>query len=257
MNIFINLKKPTMKSAIETGHAKNLANLDQLISLASVMDGNYNPSNSALKIESLQALSGSCRDAMNAINSAFALYSNAVDTRENAFAPLGKIVTRLGNALKASTAADGANLTARSLISKIQGRRISPKRTETQKEADLKAGITRKEISSSQMSFDNRLENFGKLVEFLVSIPEYKPNEKDLQPAFLKAFYEELKKKNSAVISAYGTLSNARIARNALMYKPKTGLVDVALNVKTYIKSVFGTTSPQYRQIASIDFSKF
>lgn len=42
-----------MKSVIETGHAINLANFDQLISRVTRMDGNFNPSNDALKIESV------------------------------------------------------------------------------------------------------------------------------------------------------------------------------------------------------------
>lgn len=241
-----------MKSAIETGHAKNLANLEQLISLASGMDGNYNPSNPSLKIESLQALSGSCKNAMDVIKSASAAWSNATDARESAFAELSKLVSRIGSALKASTAPDGANQTARSHIRKIQGRRIRPKRSAINAEVTMET----RSISTSQMSFDNRLDNFGKLTEFLATVTEYTPNEHDLQVSFLKSFYNELKQKNSAVISASGALNNARIARNALMYKPKTGLVDVALGVKAYIKSVFGTGSPQYKQVASIDFIK-
>ena len=44
-------------------------------------------------------------------------------------------------------------------------------------------------------------------------------------------------------------LSNARISRNDILYKANTGLVDIALDTKTYIKSLYGATSPQYKQV--------
>ena len=37
-------------------------------------------------------------------------------------------------------------------------------------------------------------------------------------------------------------------------YNENTGLVDVALDSKTYIKSIFGATSPQYKQISKLRF---
>jgi len=49
-------------------------------------------------------------------------------------------------------------------------------------------------------------------------------------------------------------LSNARITRNDILYKPNTGLVDIAIDTKTYIKSVFGASSPQYKQVSGLEF---
>ncbi len=33
-------------------------------------------------------------------------------------------------------------------------------------------------------------------------------------------------------------------------------LVETAFDVKKYVKSVFGATSPQYKQISSLEFTK-
>jgi len=41
-----------------------------------------------------------------------------------------------------------------------------------------------------------------------------------------------------------------------LLYTEGSGLVDVALAAKLYVKSVFGATSPQYKQISNIPFSR-
>ena len=38
------------------------------------------------------------------------------------------------------------------------------------------------------------------------------------------------------------------------MYKANTRMVDIALDSKAYIKSAFGATSPQYKQISGIAF---
>jgi hypothetical protein len=50
--------------------------------------------------------------------------------------------------------------------------------------------------------------------------------------------------------------SNFRIARNVILYANETGLVDIAGEVKKYIKSVFGGTSPQYKQVSKLKFTK-
>ena len=44
------------------------------------------------------------------------------------------------------------------------------------------------------------------------------------------------------------------IERNQSLYNPLTGLVQTAKEVKQYVKSVFGTTSPQYKQVSGLEF---
>jgi hypothetical protein len=104
------------------------------------------------------------------------------------------------------------------------------------------------------MSFDNRIENFDKLIMLLSSVPFYNPNEEELKIETLKALYNQLKEKNTEVILPIVQLSNSRISRNKILYKENTGLVDIALDSKTYIKSVFGATSPQYKQVSRLYF---
>jgi hypothetical protein len=65
---------------------------------------------------------------------------------------------------------------------------------------------------------------------------------------------EDLKKKNAAVISATTDLYKAMAARNELMYKDVTGLVDVAMDAKTYLKGAFGVNSSQ--EISGLAFRK-
>lgn len=242
-------------SRSESGHAINVANFDFLITCVTSYGTTYNPSKPALKLAALQAISTSAKSTINAVNAALPAYSNAVAAREAAFAPLSKLTTRVMNALRATDTTQGVDESARALVRKIQGVRATPKKSEEEKLALKAQGKEVSEVSSSQMSYDNRLDNFDKLIKLVTSITLYAPNEVDLKVAALTALYTDLKAKNTAVIAATVPLSNARIARNDILYKPLTGLYDTAIDTKTYVKSVFGATSPQYRQIKGLGFN--
>lgn len=72
----------------------------------------------------------------------------------------------------------------------------------------------------------------------------------------LTAKQADLTAKNSAVAIAYTNVSNSRIERDKTIYGADTGLFDIATEVKKYIKSVFGATSPQFAQVKGIEFTK-
>lgn len=52
--------------------------------------------------------------------------------------------------------------------------------------------------SASQMSYDNRLGNFGAYIAILQNVPEYNPNEADLKLVDLNATLADLQAKNDA-----------------------------------------------------------
>lgn len=243
-----------MANTSEIGHAKNAANFDELTSFAMGHGTAYNPSKVSIKIPALQALSASAKGAISAVNAAEPAYKNAVAAREAAFTPLNKLITRVMNALKATDTTVAIDNSAKTLARKIQGARAKAKKTEEEKKVLAAEGKEVVEISSSQMSYDSRLDNFDKLLMLLASITLYTPNEEDLKVTALTTLYNDLKAKNTAVLTATTPLSNARIVRNEILYKPDTGLVDTALAVKTYIKSLYGATSPQYKQVSKLEF---
>ena len=127
--------------------------------------------------------------------------------------------------------------------------------SEEDKKVAAEAGNEVTEISSSQLSFDSRIDNLDKLIKLLTSVTAYAPNEADLKVTALTTLLTDLKAKNTAVITAEAPLVNARIARNDVLYKAGTGLVDTSVDVKTYVKSVFGATSPQYKTISGLKFT--
>ena len=248
---------PRKTSTTESGHAKNVANFEQLVTFCSAYGATYNPVKAAIKLAALNATLVAAKTTITNVNAALPAYSNAIAARQVAFAPLSKLITRVTNAIRAADTSQKVDETVQTLARKLQGRRTKAKLTDEEKQALAAKGREVKEVSSSQLSFDNQLDNFDKLIKLLTSIPQYAPNEADLKVASLTSLLADLKAKNLAVVTATTPLSNARISRNDLLYKENLGIVDIAQDVKAYIKSVFGATSPQYKQISGLSFKRY
>ena len=245
-----------MTSKSETGHAINVAHFNDLISFVKGYGSAYNPSNAALAVSALETQELNANNSISAVNGAIAPYNTAVAAREVDFAPLSKLVTRVMNFLKASGVSQQVYDSVNTVARKIKGGRASAKITPTPTNGDNDTNTEVKQVSSSQMSYDSREENFAKFIQLLMAVPLYAPNEVELQTATLTDLSTNLKDKNDAVINAEVPLSNTRIARNVLLYTATTGLCDIALTVKNYVKAVFGATSPQYKQISKLKFTK-
>lgn len=243
-----------MSKTSETGHAKNMTNLESLITSIHTFGDQYNPAKESIKLASLQTLLSSTKESFNAYYVAQSAYGKAVDDRESAFEPLSKLITRVNNALKASDSSMRYDETIKTIIRKLQGKRASRKLNDEEQQVMGTEGTPKRQISTAQMSYDSRLENLEKLIIHLGDIPEYMPNEEDLKVETLKTLSTKLKNVNSAVVAAYIALERARADRNAILYEPLTGLVDRATDTKSYIKSVYGTTSPEYKQVSKLHF---
>ncbi|MFI5451431.1 hypothetical protein ACHMWN_04665 [Pedobacter sp. UC225_61] len=243
-----------MSTTYETGHAKNVANFESLISFIKGYGAAYNPSKTAIHLGNMQAQAKKAKDAINNLNALLANHGNAIAGREIAFAPIQKLGSRLLSSLKATDAPIQVIDNLSSINRKLQGRRASVKLTDEEKQTLVAEGKVVNQISASQQSFDSLLDTFDKFVKLLASIPQYSPNETELKVATLEGLYIHLKLQNSTVVSSATSLSNARLERNIVMYHPETGMVVTALDAKNYIKSVFGISSPQFKQVSKLVF---
>ncbi|GGE41494.1 hypothetical protein EV200_101643 [Pedobacter psychrotolerans] len=243
-----------MSKTYETGHAKNVANFETLITYLTSYGATYNPSNDNINLSSLNDKAIAARAITKQVNELIAINSNWVAGRAEAFEPLNKLSTRIFNALKASNLSTAVIDNAATNHRKIQGRRASAKLTEEQKQQLAASGTVVNQVSASQQSFDSRLDTFEKQIQLLGTIPQYAPNEVELKVETLMNMYNNLLTKNRDVISKNAELSNVRLHRDQILYDPKTGMVALALNAKDYCKSVFGVNTPQYKQISGIIF---
>jgi hypothetical protein len=244
-----------MGSISETGHAKNVATFESLLSFVSGYGEGYNPPKASLAVPQLQALLASAQASLLAVNTAISAYSNAVAYRDEVYLPLTKLSTRILNFLKATDISPQNLENAISINRKIQGYRATPRKAE--QPSDNPQEPTPKEISSSQLSFTNRLDFLSRLIQLLQTLPQYTPNEEELKLNTLNQLYTNLSEANTRVINATTQLSNARIERNNTLYSPNTGMVDVALSCKAYTKALYGSTSPQFKQISGLTFKAY
>lgn len=240
-----------MPNYYETGHAKNVANFQDLIAFATGYGANYNPTKTALKLPQLNTLYNNANSSLADVISKNTAYNNAVNARIVSFDGLRILCTRIINALQATDATQQKLADAKGFNKKIQGQRAT--KTATPVDPNTPAPNT---ISTSHQSYDQLIQHFASLIAVLESEPSYAPNENDLKVTTLNTKKSDMIARNTALATSFTALSNSRIARDKILYNEITGLVDTAKAVKKYIKSVFGAGSAQYAQVSIIEFKK-
>ena len=244
-------------SSSDSGHAKNVANFENLISFCTGYGAIYNPSKVTLSIKNLKLQHTQAAAILQKAAVAKTSFANATNTRRTAFKDLKPLATRIINALAASGATDLTIANIKTINRKIQGVKAAGAATTPALPTDATASApTLKTISSSQQSFDNMIDHFSKLIEAVSQDANYKPNETELKTATLTTKLTSLKAANTVIVNAYTNWSNERILRDNSLYNPLTGLVQTALDVKKYVKSVYNASSPQFKQVGGLEFTK-
>ncbi len=238
-----------MASTSEVGHAKNVANFYNIISFVQGYGTNYNPTKANLKIAALQDLHAQAETSISAVQDQKTLYDNSINNRVQNFEDLKTLSTRLMNALGSTDASEQTIDDAKSYNRKIQGKRTSKVEEPTNPNQEAP-----KTNSTSQQSYDQLTQHFAGLVSVLENEPSYSPNEPELQIATLKTKIAELKSSNNTIAQSSVEISNARIARDKMLYNPENGLVETASDVKNYVKSLYGVSSAEYQQISALRF---
>ncbi len=239
-----------MSSTSETGHAKNLATFKTIVNFCQGYGAVYNPATEQIKLDNLLIQLAAAEQAHTDCIKKQTTFNNATDMRMKHFAELGAKATRIMNAILASGAGENTIKSARSIMNKLQGKRVG-KINENPDPSQTPAQTS----SVSQRSYDKQLEHLSALLELVESITSYQPNETELQKASLSAYKTQLSDTNNLVMQSYTDWSNARIARYTQFYAKTTGFADTANLIKAYIKSIFGATSQQYKQLSPLQFS--
>ncbi|MDR0732837.1 MAG: hypothetical protein LBF08_02070 [Dysgonamonadaceae bacterium] len=237
-----------MTKNVETGHARNVENFKRLQEYIAGFGSKYAPGDARLQPANITLISQNSAATMEAVNAATPPYLQAVSRREQAFANIPSLASRALQ-IAETLHIDAASLNAlKELVRKLHGRRATPKKTEAQQE--------HKTISISHLSFDQRTEHFAQFVALLAAESAYQPAETELSVTAFTAHLAEMRAANEAVTQTSIPPANARNARNTVLYAPLTGLVDVAHDVKRYVRAAFGNDSGEYKEIKSLEFKK-
>lgn len=237
-----------MSSTSEVGHAKNVANLQKITQQVTTYSL-YNPPVENISLANLQALYTTASAKLIEVGDKRNANKNAIVVRQSAFENLKSKCTRMMNLLEILGLPQGTLDQARSLNRTIQG---SSKKTTTPPEEGKEVPKT---ASTSRQSFTQQAENFGLLVQLLATLPEYTPNEEDLKLNNLTTYHASLSRATQAVDQTEAELNTKIIERDKILYANGTGLYTIAQNVKKYVKSLYGATSPEYTNVSAIEFT--
>lgn len=244
-----------MASQYETGHAKNVANLQKLIEQVTVYT-DYNPPVANLEVANLQTLYTNSLAKLNEVEDKRNANKAAIHSRQVAFEPLKPICTRIINQLEILGLAQGTLDQAKSLNKLIQGGQKRKSNTTENEGGTPPSGEPEgATVSTSRQSYTQQADNFGILLQLLSTIPTYNPNETDLQLASLNTYQTSLMSATQAVDQTEAELNNKFIERNEILYADGSGLYSIAQNVKKYVKSVYGANSPEFSNVSKIKFT--
>ncbi|MCD1116825.1 hypothetical protein [Chryseobacterium turcicum] len=107
-----------MASTTETGHAKNIANLQTLIEFVIGYGTSYNPSNPNLQLPALTVLKESADFTLADVLSKNTVYNGKVSERQEAFSGIKTMTTRFINVIQASSASEGRSKNPQSKITR-------------------------------------------------------------------------------------------------------------------------------------------
>lgn len=237
-----------MSSTSEVGHAKNVANLQKITQQVTTYSL-YNPPVENITVTNLQALYTNAAAKLTEVEDKRNANKNAIIIRQTAFENLKSTCTKIVNLLEILGLPQGTLDQVRSLNRAIQG---GSKKTTTPPEEGKEAPKT---ASTSRQSFTQQAENFGILLQLLATLPVYTPNEEDLKLNNLTTYHASLMSATQAVDQTEAELNTKLIERDKISYADGTGLYTIAQNIKKYVKSLYGATSPEYTNVSAIEFT--
>ena len=240
-----------MSKQFETGNAKNVANLQKMTEQVAVY-ANYNPAVESLTITSLVELYNNAAAVLTSVKEARNNNKSAIYKRQEAYETLKPLSTRIINQVEILDLSKGTLNQAKSINRLIQG---TPKKKKPTNDNQEDQETTPHTNSTSRQSYTQLADNFTKLLQLLTSISTYNPNIEELKTQQLTAYLEQLTFNTKDVDHTLADLNAKLIERNQILYADGSGLYTIAQNVKKYVKSLYGATSPEYAAISKIKFT--
>jgi hypothetical protein len=241
-----------MKSSSETGHAKNVANFEKLISYARELGVVYRPSNENLSIPALEELLAKARQSLDKTVQVKLKHDDAVIFRTNCFSDLNKLSSRMINYLISGDVPAAKVEDARAFSRKLSGRRA--KGIVPEPVADGAPAETPRTVSVSQQSFDSRADFFKKLTTLVSEEKAYQPQEPDLTRESLNLKLKTLYECNQKAVQTAQLQRMALDERDAVLYNAVPCLFDCAGSAKAYLKAIAGVGSPVYKSVGKLKF---
>ena len=231
---------------MKTGNVKHVAAFGKLVGICNDLGASYNPSKAALTPTALATLLEQAQQNLEAVNIARANLVLAINARQESYAGVYKLASRVVRAV-ASTESSRENIRdARLLRQQLMSKHAAKKIAASGEPSKILVSN-----SSSRLEYDGQADTFSRIINLMQGMTSYAPNEPDLKLVALKAVLSDLKMKSLTVANAANTLVNARISRNKVLLG-KEGMYETGTAVKEYIRSVFGVHSEPAKELGKL-----
>lgn len=239
---------------METGHNKNVANLETATIILTNLGSEYAPPQDLVKLPELQTLLTASQTALGEVDTAQATKAVAVDDAQAEFDGLPKYVVNIKR--QAQVELNDAAFTAdlQTIVNNFTppGRKTGVPDNPATPDIDE----SRTPQSQSQRSRDNQIAYLADISALLKTKPDYKAIGTPYEVAAIDAKIASLKAKNNAANATVANLGNKLDARDALLYDEATGIIPRIKLIKTYLTLKFGKDSAAYQQINALEFRK-
>lgn len=243
-------------NSVKRSNQQNVDNMELLTERVATFEPEYDPSELRLSIPNQKQVKASGDEVLLGVNAAESACNNTTSARTEAFHTLEPLVTRVINGLRISDVSEQTIAQGESIVREIRNRRASVIPAPAKDAIDSEKTEPAKVNKMRSGSFNTKIENFRRLIVLLSTIPAYNPKQADLTIESLNARLTALNLLNSASKTAEAKADAARLHRDTILYAAKTGLVDIAMDSKLYVKSAYGASSHQYKSVSGIAFTK-
>ncbi len=233
-------------------NSKTVDAYSRLVGLCTGFGETYKPGQQNLQLKAMRALLVKAQSSLQDVKSKTNAYKHVTNAREIFFADVDRLASQITFTLKAAgvprQTLDDARYYFRLITRRLKYRAPIP--AAEGEEQPLKAR------RHTQGGYVSRAGNLGKLVDLVSAVPEYKPNEVELQVEQLQAKVDRLHELNKEVALAKAARSKAISHRNKVLYEDVESLVDNASRVKSYVRVVYGFNSDEMKQVVNLSFTK-
>lgn len=234
-----------MASTSETGHVVNLANFKKIIERCEEFGDTYAPANAEITLANMTAKWTAADILHSAYITALEATKIPVNDREILFEEIRKIAVRTVNIYASTKASKAAIKDARGFLIKFSGTNVRiPKMEDGTPDP--------KYVSNSQTSYVKKVEHLEMLIGLYKNDTNYTPNEALLQIANLEELLAKAKTANSGLQDVIAQAIKSRIDRDHALYDIGTGLYDLSVACKRYVRGLFGPQSPEAKSVVSI-----
>ena len=247
-------------SISEKGRAITLSNFNKLYSSLLYLGPPYKTPNANMQPAALLAQYTAARTVLSTHNQLEGPFKKVIKERRVAFAPISKLLTRLRGAVAATDTPKAMKKeylkNVSTLVRQYRGIRADGTNVIIPPATGTEASTQPDTISVAHLSFVQKTNTLQQLMVLLANIPQYAPNEADLQMGALNNVYDTLDNLNTASNHTIVAYTTARNALKTALDADDTGIVDIALAVKNAVKSAFGSTSHEYRLVSPLIFNR-